>query len=236
MPEPTATQMPTNTPAPEPTVPAPQPTEAPTAAPPVQQPATVPGQLAPLVLDDPVSVASELSDGELACLTGIAETDRLLQIFSDPTLATPKEQAQFINCLEDESLTRLFLTELIGDTGPLSVETSDCIRSGMEGVDLRSVMLAGSGGDEQSAMVGGMSAFFLSLSCLNDEEFAAAAPALDMTSEDRESLDCVLEQLGGPEGMAAVFSAEDESAVMELFGALMGCGMSMEGGGPGPGG
>ena len=82
-------------------------------------------------------------------------------------------------------------------------------------------------------MVGGMSAFFLSISCLNEDEFAAAAPALDMTPEDRDSLGCVLEQLGGPEGMAEVLSAEDESGVMALFGALLGCGLQMEGAGPG---
>ena len=105
----------------------------------------------------------------------------------------------------------------------------------MEGVDLRSVMQAGSTGDEQAAMVGGMSAFFLTLSCLNEEEFAAAAPTLDMTPDDRESLGCVLEELGGPEGLTEIFGAEDESGIMALFGAALGCGLQMEGGGPGMG-
>ena len=82
-------------------------------------------------------------------------------------------------------------------------------------------------------MVGGMSAFFTTLSFLNEEEFTAAAPALDMTPADRESLQCVLDQLGGPEGMAATFGSGDESGIMALIGAAMGCGLSMEGASPG---
>ncbi len=234
-PKPMAAPEATATSAPEPTVSTPEETEEPTMAPVSQQPAAVSGQIAPLMLDDPVAVASELSEGELACLAGIAETDRLLQIFSNPDIASREEQAQFINCLEDESITRLFVTGLIGQSGPLSVETSDCVRSGMDGVDLRSVMLAGSGGDEEAAMVGSMTAFFLTLSCLNEEEFAAAAPALDMTPEDRESLQCVQEQLGGAEGMAATLGSGDESGIMALFGAAIGCGLSLDSG-PEPGG
>ena len=230
-PEPPPTPEPTDTPAPAPTSPPPAATEAPTAAP-APQPAVEDGQLTPLVLDNPLRVASELSEEELGCLAGTADVSRLMQIFSNPDQASPEEQSQFINCLSDDSITRLFLTGLIGDTGPLSVETSDCIRSGMEVIDLRSVMLAVSGGDEQAALVGGMSAFFLSISCLNEEEFAAAAPSLDMNPEDRESFECVLDQLGGPEGLAEVLSAEDESGVMALFGAAIGCGLQMEGGGP----
>ena len=82
-------------------------------------------------------------------------------------------------------------------------------------------------------MVGSMSALFVTLSCLNDEEFAAAAPALGMQPEERESLECVLEQLGGVEGMGQTMGAGDEAAMMALFGAAMGCGMQLEGAGPG---
>ena len=184
-------------------------------------------------MDNPAAIVSELSESELACLSGIAETGRLLQIFASPESASPQEQAGVINCLEDETLTRLFLTGLIGDSGPLSVETSACVRSGMEEVDLRSVMLAGSGGDAEAAMVGSMTALFLTLSCLNEEEFAQAAPALDMTPEDQDSLQCLQEQLGGPQGIAATIGAEDGSGIMVLMGAALGCGLQMDGGGPG---
>ena len=245
-PAPTATPAPTNTPVPTATpIPEPTATTVPTPVPPTAVPEAEPtaepesqmvegmGPLMPLRLDDPLAIAQELSEDELACLAGSADIDRLLQVFAAPELAGPEEQAQLIGCLSDETVLRLFATGLLADAGPLSVETSMCIRSGMNGVDLKSVMLAGNSGDEAAAMVGSMSALFVTLSCLNDEEFAAAAPALGMQPEERESLDCVLEQLGGAESMGQTLGAGDEAAMMALFGAAMGCGMQLEGAGPG---
>ena len=240
-PAPTATPVPTNTP--EPTA-----TPVPATATPVPEPTAMPeaedededsqqetgmvseeGGLAPLNMTDPEAIAAELSESELACIAGAAGTDRVLELFANPDLATPEEQTALIECLEDETLLRIFLTGLIGDTGPLSVETSMCIRGGTEEIDLRAVMLAGNAGDEQMAMVGSMSAFFLTLACLSDEEFEAAGPALGMTAQDRASMDCVLEQLGGPEGMAETLAAGDETAFMTLFGVAMGCGLELDG-------
>lgn len=65
-------------------------------------------------------------------------------------------------------------------------------------------------------MIGSMSAFMLTLSCLNEEEWQAAAPALGMNPGDRERLQCVLEELGGPRGMAALLGSQDENILMEL--------------------
>ena len=222
-PVPTATPAPTATSIPEPTEAMPEPTEA------MVRETTVTGGIAPLNMEDPEAIADELSESELACLAGVAATDRLLQLFAAPELATPEEQTGLIGCLSDETLLRIFLTGLIGDTGQLGEESSDCIRGGMEGIDLRTVMSAGIAGDEQAAMLGSMSAMFLTLACLSEEEYQVTAPALGMSPDDRESLNCVLEQLGGPEGMAKVLGAGDESSVMAIFGAAMGCGVQMEG-------
>ena len=181
-------------------------------------------------MNDPVSIAAELSESELACVAGVAEIGELLQLLASPELATPERQGQLINCLEDETLLQYFLAGLVGATGPLSVETSMCIRSGMEGVDLRSVMLAGQAGDEGAAMIGSMSALFLTVSCLTDEEMEAAGPTLSMTSEDREGFQCVMQELGGPEGLGEILSAEGEAGFVALFGAAIACGLELEGG------
>ncbi len=243
-PTPTATPAPTATPPPTAT-PAPTWTPIPTATPiPTETPRPTPseapsmtgsssGGIAPLRMDDPLAIANELSPEELACIAGVDDVGNLLQLLTAPEMATPEQRVQLVGCMEDETLLRLFLTGLIGESGPLSVETSDCIRTAVEGIDLRSVMLAGNEGDEQAAMVGSMSAMFLTLGCLNDEEFAASAPALDMTPEDRESLDCVFAQLGGPEGIAEALGSEDGAGVMAIFGAAIGCGLQM---GPASGG
>ena len=232
-PAPTATPVPTATPAPtataEPT-PAPEPTGAADPGPPDGGD----GRLTPLQMDSPEAIAAELSDSELACLAASADISRLLSLFESPELASPEEQTQLLNCLEDETVTRMFISGLIGDVGPLSVETSACINTGMKGLDIRSVMLSGVAGDEQGAMMGSMSAFFLTISCLNEEEYEKAAPALGMNPGYRESLQCVMQELGGPEGMAEILGSGDESALMALFPAALACGLSLEG--PSPGG
>ena len=191
--------------------------------------------LASLVLDDPEAVASELSDSELACLAGTADIDRLLQIFAAPDLAAPEERTQLITCLEDETLLRIFLTGFIGESGPLTLETSECLRTGFEGIDLRSVMLAGTEGDEESAMAGSMAAFTMTLACLSEEEWLAIAPAMGMDPSERDSLLCITEELGGPEGMAQALSGENESGLMAFFAASAECELPMDGG-PGEGG
>ena len=229
-PEPTATPAPTATPEPTAT-PAPTATAVPTATAAAQVPEQVTGTgaLTPLRLDDPLAIASELSESEMTCLAGVAEMGRLMQIFAAPELASTEEQTKFIGCFEDETLLRLFLTGIIEGAGPLSVETSGCIRTGMEGVDLSTVMLSGAAGDEQAAMVGSMSAFILTLMCLNEDEWEGAAASLGSAPEERENLQCVLDELGGPEGFAEMLGAGDEASFLALFGAAMGCGVQLEG-------
>ena len=231
--QPTATPEPTNTPTPDPTataVPEPTSTPAPTEVPARSEPGT--GAIRPLQLDDPLNVAGELSESELACASSVADLGRLLQIFSAPEQADPDELSQLINCMEDETVLRLFITELVGLEEPLSEEASACVRSGMEGVDARTVMLSGMAGDAEAAMTGSMTSFLLVLTCLNDEEFAAAAPALGMDAEDREGMLCLLGEIGGPENFAAAISGQDEDAMMALLGASITCGLEMEDGPP----
>jgi hypothetical protein len=189
--------------------------------------------ITPLRLDDPVAIAGELSESELTCLAGVAEIGRLMEIFSAPEQASAEEQTKLLRCMENETLLRIFLTEIMESSGPLSVETSKCIRTGMEGVDLPTAMLAGAAGEEGAAMADGMSALVLTLMCLNEDEWEGAAAGLGVPTGERENLQCVLDELGGPEGFAKTLSAGDEGSFAALFGAIMKCGVQIEGG---PGG
>ncbi len=242
-PEPTAEPRPTDTPTPTPTpepmaipVPTPSPEPTPTTpTTPTEASAVVSGTgaITPLRLEDPVAIAGELSGGELNCLAGVADITRLMQIFSAPETASQDELAQLFGCFEDETVLRMFVTTIVGLEEPLSEESSACVRAGMDGNDARAVMMAGSAGDAQAAMMGSMSAFFLILTCFNDEEFAEAAPALDVNPEDREGLLCLVDELGGSEKFAAALSGEDEDAFLAMMGAAMGCGLET-GDGPVP--
>ena len=178
---------------------------------------------------------AELSDSELSCVAGVGNLDWLLFVFESPGLASEDDKRALLDCLEDDTVIRLFMSQQLTATGPLSPETSACIREGMEGIDLRSLMAAGEEATDQASMASGMSAMLVSLSCLNDAEWQAASVAMGMDPGERESMQCVMQELGGPEGMATALSAEDESGVLTLMFAAMGCGLQMQPGGS-PGG
>ena len=54
---------------------------------------------------------SELSDPELACLSGNIGLDRRMPALETPDLVTAEDGAALIECLEHETLLRLFLRE-----------------------------------------------------------------------------------------------------------------------------
>lgn len=222
---PTATPPPTSTPQPTAT-PRPTATPVPTLTP---QPATPvlsgkdpekagdSGGIAPLSMEDPDALMSQLLAGELTCLTERVEFSRLIELQQDSSSATPEETEKIIDCLGDETVLRAFLTELIGLTGPLSGDTSACLRAVFGEFDVRSVMLARQVDPEQGAfLVGSASAFILTLSCLNEEEWGLYIPHMIMNPDDRGKLQCVVETLGGPEELAATLQS-GEGGVSEGF-------------------
>ena len=243
---PTDTPAPTATPEPPPTA-----TMAPTLPPtPVQAAApsgsggSDPGSggepLAPLPLDDPEALMGELSDGERACLaqSGALPPDRMQLLMMSPELATPEERDAFLGCLGHDQELRMMLTGVLTATGPLSVESSDCLRDSYADVDLEELlngMVADPGNDAaaQQAMARGMVMFIVSLSCLNEDEFAAAGQAMGFMPGEYEAFQCVLEAAGGQEELVVWLSPGAEFPA-ELLGAAAACGLQM-GAGPPPG-
>ena len=200
-PVPTATQRPTAGPK---ATPASTPTPEPTATP-------VPlGVLAPLQALDSGAMLSELSDAEKGCIG-----------------ENPERQTRFFGCLEDETLARIFLAGFVPGPGPLSQETSDCVRAGFEVIDPRAVMTAGIEGDPGRAMAGSMAALSVTIACLNDQEWEATAPQVGMGPSEREGMRCLLKQLGGPGQMAAAMTATQEGEFAELASAGAECGLEM---------
>lgn len=243
-PTPTPTPRPTPTATPEPTptaTPEPTPTATPEATPePTPEAMPEPTEamdgarvLSPLF--DPASGPSDLdvSDAEMACLTD-ALGDGLAETLFAPAEAAPEDAQSIVGCMEDDTLLRLFLMQFLMQTGPLSVESSECIRSGFGDTDLRPALMSSAG--EQSgqpsdpaAEMAGMMAFIVTLSCLDDDEFAKVAPVFDLNPDEREGFECVLEYLGGPEEVVALM-APDAGPPMKLFEAAGACQLSMMGG------
>ena len=223
----TATPLPTAT-----ATTAPKPTPEPTATTAPEPTATPvpPGILAPLQALDTSALLSELSDTELACIGDNPE--KVARFLAEPGSAPREEQAKFIGCLEDETVARIFLAGFVPGPGPLSQDTSDCVRAGFAVIDPRTVMTSGIEGDPGRAMAGSMTALSVTIACLNDEEWDAAASMMGMRPDEREGMQCLLDQMGGPGEMAEAMIAAGEGNFTDLAQAGADCGLDM---GPVPG-
>ena len=188
-----------------------------------------PGMLAPINLNDPEAFMSQLSSAEQSCISENGDPRQLLMLIRGTDPNSPQDTQELIPCLGDETLLRLFLTGLTGQTKPLSTETSTCIRSGFQNFDIATVLLSSSmgPGGEAAAMMGSMAGFVLTLSCLNEEEWQMASPRLGLRPDDRESLQCVTSQLGGPKGLAAALQPRDGEPPTAYTNAATACGLQM---------
>ena len=232
-----AEEAPTTTP-----VPTPQPSPTPTAAP-IVAPTQAPTQevegagIDGLDATDADAFLFDVSDAERMCLSDNIPSDGIALLTTTPELATEAELEAFLGCLEHDARLRLLLTPALNATGPLSVESSACMRSSYAETDLAALMTSvtadpGIGLEAEAAMAQGMVTFFVSLSCLNEEEFQAVSVAMGLAPGERENFLCVLEQVGGQAALAALLIPSNEFPA-ELFQAAFGCQFQM--GGPPPG-
>ena len=203
----------------------PEPTATAAPTPNIPQTPVPPRVLAPLPTIDREALLSSLSEDELACIGG--DPERAVAALTGSGLAPVEEQAKLTRCLDDETVDLIFMATIV--PVQFSEETSTCVLAGLEVIDPRTVMTAGLEGDPETAMAGSMAAFTVSAACLNDEEWATAAPKLGMEPEDREGMVCVMAALSGPAEMAkAMTEAMKAGEVAEesaLFTAGLECGM-----------
>ena len=230
--EPTATAEPTPTETP----PSPTATTAPTATP--KTPAVTDTEpLAPLAMDDPNAFLAGLSDAERQCISAALPAERLAAALQSPESVDAAESSALLGCLEHDTVLRLFLTQVLTATGPLSPDSSACLRRSYADTDLHALMadppVAGEpGSPDESEAVAFMVAFVVSLSCLSEDEFQAAAPAMDMAPEEYENFQCVLERVGGQDALTALLTPAAEFPVA-LFTAAAECQLQMAGPPPG---
>ncbi|MDE2942040.1 MAG: hypothetical protein OXP10_06845, partial [Chloroflexota bacterium] len=163
-----------------------------------------PDTLHPVAVDDPQAFLSGLSPEERSCLSeeGIGSQE-LLQMTGRSSGGSPETAADIVNCLQDDTVLRLFLTTLVGQVEPFSQETSSCIREGFVSFNLRGLMApAVAGSTPANSLALGMVALNVSVVCMNDDEWEIYAPRLGMQPEDREIGACLFEELGGPAKLA----------------------------------
>ena len=179
-------------------------------------------------------LVSDLSDAELSCISEIGDPQQLLMLMDNPEFASQQERDALARCLEHETLLKIFLKGFTDQTGPLSSDTSACVSAGLRNFDLHAMMLTNpEGPGAQAAMVKGMAGLLITLSCLNEDEWKAAGPALDLQPEGREALQCAMNKLGGPEGVETALEFKEGEPPLALFNAAAECGLTMMGGPPG---
>ena len=224
--EATPTRAPEDTATPTPTA-TPQPTATAT---PQTDSSEAAQSLAPLDLEDPQAFLSALSAQEQSCLAdgnlGVAQ----IMTAMTSTDGAPEGDA-ILDCLENVTVLRMFLSEPLTATGELSDETSACIREGLGGVDLRPLMKSpGAAAAAMDARIIGIASFLTFTACLNDEEWEAASSALELGPRDKSGTDCLLTELGGPTGVAEALLRPDESGLpRDFIGATAKCGVGFAG-------
>ena len=136
----------------------------------------MPRVIAPLLTDDLENVVPELSDSELACMAGTADTERLSRIFAGQDEPAPEEWNVILDCLHDETQLRMLVGAFVEDPWPLSTEASECMRTAFQGVNLRLVMLAATQDDELDYTL--LSGVFATVACVNYEDWDIASKVL----------------------------------------------------------
>ena len=188
-------------------------------------------------MDDPNAFLAHLSESERSCLAGAIAPERLAAALQDPDLVDEAERKALLGCLEHETTLRLLLTPVLSATGPLSSETSQCLRGSYADTDLRALMAtltaaSDPGGPGESAQAAGMVTFVVSLSCLSEEEFQVAAPAMGIAPGERENFQCVLEKVGGQDALTVLLTPAAEFPAA-LFEAIVECQLQLAGPPPG---
>jgi len=168
-----------------------------------------PDGLSPVELGDPQQFFAELSPRERSCLGDKGMGPRELGMLSDPPPGgSPEVTVAIVNCLQDDTVLRLFLTQLVGQVDPFEMETAACIREGFVPLDLRELLAPSVAGQAPAnSLALSMAALGVSVACLNDAEWENYAPRLGMTSGDRAGFVCLLEALGGPAELVAAMQS-----------------------------
>lgn len=187
---------------------------------------------APVAVDDPRAFLPGLSPREQSCLDGKGIGPReLSQMTGRFPGRSPESAADIVNCLQDNTVLRVFLPSLVGQVEPFSRETSLCIREGFVPIDMRRLLApAVAEGAPANSLALSMVALNVSVVCMNDAEWATYVPRLGMEPEDRSAAACLFEELGGPAKLVEAMQEAGRGEMPEgLSHAWKACGLEDNG-------
>ena len=178
-------------------------------------------RLAPLHLVDSHSFRSALSEAELSCISD--DPEEQARLLGESGTASLEESRRLLGCLEDETMARFFLAGVVPGPEPFSLETSICVRAVLEVINPRDVITAEIEGDNEEAAASRLVAMYVTIACLNDDEWEKAAPGTTIKGNDRITMQCVMRALGGPGPLTEAMQKELEGNSTDVSKAAAEC-------------
>lgn len=146
---------------------------------------------------------SSLTQAEWECLADVVGSQDPEEVYARVETSGEHEVAMFIGCLGGEALLTIFQTDLLLATGPLSLETSACIRGNLGGIPTQGYSF-----DDPVALVTTQTAgSAVILSCLNEEEWQSGPMSMGLGEYNPGGFDCLIRRLGGPQGFGEAYAA-----------------------------
>ena len=132
-----------------------------------------------------------------------------------------------LDCLHDETQLRMLVGAFAENPGPLSTGASECMRTALQGVNLRLVMLAATQDDELDYTL--LSGVFATVACLNYEDWDTASKVFDLDPGERQVTVCLMGAMGRTRGLTAALEAKDEGGSLTQLAQETGCEMEKDG-------
>ena len=196
------------------------------------------GSVGGLVITESTTVGdlmAVLSKGEVSCVRDTFGADAFDALQGMPMADLPGSAFFPLDCLAPESAVGISVAMMASAAGGFSAGTRECITA--LATEDPALLGLGEPPEESPALYG--RALQMSL-CLTEEEAEALGESTFEERSDVALLDpvtarCLLEQLGGEEGLMRLSSGElDESAMPGILAAAQACGLELGGAAPPP--
>ena len=163
--------------------------------------------LTPFTGHSPDEIFQSLSQAERDCIQENFTTDQREQMLTLLASDPPNQEntAMMMQCAQEKTLLRVFVTITVRGPDPVTPQTSSCIRDGFSKTDLGNrirTMAEGPNpqGKEWDDAKDTIADSMIMLYCLDETDWERAGPdgALE---QERRMINCVVDTVGGPENI-----------------------------------
>ena len=136
------------------------------------------------------------------------------------------EVEQVIRCLSDETLLRMFVSTMAFQEGSLDRETSNCIRTALDRVEIRRIIDSQNpnGPGARQAADTAVMGMIATVSCMTEEEWNRSPMKKKVQESTKSTMACAMDAMGGADGLSETISKiGQEGAAAEMAQATATC-------------